>query len=299
MAKIQHLVFSGGGPTALKYMGALRYLESVGAWKYSDLKSVYGTSAGGMLAVVLCCKHDWDTSIDYFVKRPWQSAFKITPDDIFNLYSRKGIIGQTFIEIMFKPLFDAKNIPMNITLQEFYEWSGIDLHLFSLELNSFEMCDISHITHPNLPVLTAVHMTSAIPILFLPVCMDGKCYIDGGIVNNYPLAYCIKDHPEEVDDILAFKNVYADSDLYSNIEPESTVVDVIVSLCQHLLKHTNEKTNSAEIPNQILQPSAGLSAEYFSQTLESETFRQGLIDDGVDTAIKWMSIREGNKVNNG
>jgi predicted acylesterase/phospholipase RssA len=283
---IKHLVLSGGGPTALKYIGTLMHLEQDGIWDPNNLESIYGTSAGGMLGVVLCCKHDWNTIIDYFVKRPWGDAFQIKPEDIFNMYHKKGIINQTFIDIMFKPLFGAKNIPMDITMKGLYELSGIDLHLFSLELNAFEMCDISHKTHPDIPVLMAVHMTSAIPVLFSPVCLDGKCYVDGGIMNNYPLNYCLKDHPE-VDDILSFKNIY--NNAHSSIDNESNVIDVIVSLCSHLLKHAHlSSSSSITIPNQINQPSDSLSAGYFHQTLFSEPFRRGLVEEGVKTAKEFI-----------
>lgn len=283
---IKHIVLSGGGPTALKYMGTLQHFEKEGILNSDKIESIYGTSAGGMLAVIMCCKYDWETAIDYIVRRPWQNAFKITPDDIFNMYNKKGIINQNFINIFFKPLFDAKNISMDVTMAELYELSGIDLHLFSLELNSFEMCDISHKTHPTLAVLTAIHMTSAIPVLFSPVCMDGKCYVDGGIVNNYPLNYCLKDHPE-IDDILAFKNIYNEAG-YS-VGDDSTVVDVIVSICQHMMKYMNS-TNAPKttIPNQINQPSKGLSGEYFQQTLESEPFRRELVEDGIKTAVEFI-----------
>ena len=32
---------------------------------------------------------------------------------------------------------DAKDIPMNISLKEFYEYSKIELHMFSFEINTF------------------------------------------------------------------------------------------------------------------------------------------------------------------
>ena len=87
---IQHIVLSGGGPIGLAHLGALKELEKSNIWKLSDLKSVYGTSAGGILGLLLCLKYDWDTAIDYFVKRPWANAFKIKPEDIFNVYQKKG-----------------------------------------------------------------------------------------------------------------------------------------------------------------------------------------------------------------
>ena len=285
---IKHLVFSGGGPTVYKYLGALEQLEGANVFNSANIESVYGTSAGGMLGVVLSCKYDWTTIIDYFVKRPWHHAFKITPNDLFNVYEKKGIINQTFIDILFKPLFDAKDIPMNITMKGLFELSGIDLHLFTLELNSFEICDISHKTHPDLSVLTAVHMTSAIPVLFSPVCMEGKCYVDGGLVINYPLKYCLKDHSDEVNDILAFKNVY--DTVCGSIGEDSNVVDVVVSICQHLMTRMYLLTiPDICLPNQINQPSSGLSVDYFQKTLESEDFRRELVEDGVRTARSFIT----------
>ena len=285
---IKHLVFSGGGPTVYKYLGALQQLEGANVFNSANIESVYGTSAGGMLGVVLSCKYDWTTIIDYFVKRPWHHAFKITPNDLFNVYEKKGIINQTFIDILFKPLFDAKDIPMNITMKGLFELSGIDLHLFTLELNSFEICDISHKTHPDLSVLTAVHMTSAIPVLFSPVCIEGKCYVDGGLVINYPLKYCLKDHSDEVNDILAFKNVYDIAG--GSIGEDSNVVDVVVSICQHLMTRMNLLTiPDICLPNQINQPSSGLSVDYFQKTLESEDFRRELVEDGTKTACSFIT----------
>jgi len=282
---IQHIVLSGGGQIGLSHLGALKELEQSNIWKLADLKSVYGTSAGGILGLLLCLKYDWDTAIDYFVKRPWANAFKIKPEDIFNVYQKKGILTIQFIEIIFKPLFDAKNISMNITLKELYEWSGVDLHVFSLELNEFEICDISHKSFPDLPVLKAIHMTSAIPIAIEPVCMDGKCYVDGGFVNNYPLNHCLKDHPE-VDDILSFKNIY--SSVSCNITEESTALDMMVKLSQHLYKIISLTNGIPSIPNQVNQSADGMSIGRFIDTLESETYRMSLVEDGIKTAKEFI-----------
>ena len=282
---IQHIVLSGGGQIGLCHLAALKELEQSNIWKLSDLKSVYGTSVGGMIGLLLCLKYDWDTVIDYFVKRPWANAFKIKPEDIFNVYQTKGVLTIQFIEIIFKPLFDAKNISMNITLKELYELSGIDLHVFSLELNAFEICDISHKSFPDLPALKAIHMTSAIPIAIKPVCMDGKCYVDGGFINNYPLNHCLKDHPN-VDDILSFKNIY--SNLMSNITEESTALDMMVTLCQHLFKKISLTNGIPSIPNQVNQTADGVSLGGFIDTLESESYRVSLIENGIKTAKEFI-----------
>jgi hypothetical protein len=70
---------------------------------------------------------------------------------------------------------------------------------------------------------------------------------------------------------------------------ESSVVDVIVSICQNLLIRMNSlNVVDVDIPNVIKQPSEVISAEYFQQTLESEIYRRELIDDGIKTALEFI-----------
>ena len=44
-----------------------------------------------------------------------------------------------------------------------------------------------------LQVVVALTMSCAIPGVFMPTFIDSGCYIDGGLLNNYPLKYCIRD----------------------------------------------------------------------------------------------------------
>ena len=123
---IKHIVFSGGGPTAIKQLGILRVLEENNIWSMDNIESIYGTSAGAAMAVILSLRYDWETIKVYFIQRPWNEVFNIKPECVFNMYNTKGMMNiETFIQF-FKPLFDAKNISLNITLQEFYEYEKSD-----------------------------------------------------------------------------------------------------------------------------------------------------------------------------
>ena len=204
---IKHLVISGGGPTLFRTLGALQHLQETEFWKIDEIKSIYGTSAGAIVAVLLCLRFEWDTLNTYFLDRPWHEAFPVNAGTLFDAFSKRGVFDRSFLEKAFKPLFNAKDISMNITMQEFYEYSKIEIHVYSFELHDFKPVDVSYKTHPNLALLTALQMSSAIPILFAPKCMDGKCYLDGGIVTNYPLNYCIEAGNNK-EEILGFKNNY-------------------------------------------------------------------------------------------
>ena len=47
-------------------------------------------------------------------------------------------------------------------------------------------------------------MSSAFPLMFIPICIDNNCYIDGGLLNNFPLNECLDLNKDE-NEILAIK----------------------------------------------------------------------------------------------
>ena len=136
---IKHLVISGGGPIGLRYLGALQKLEEENFWKLNEIESIYGTSIGSIIGAFICLNYDWDTLNKYIIERPWHDAFKVNAKQILDSYYNKGLFDKKLAEIIFKPLLQAKDLALNITLKEFYEFSKIDLHIFTFELNKFEI----------------------------------------------------------------------------------------------------------------------------------------------------------------
>jgi predicted acylesterase/phospholipase RssA len=128
---IKHLVISGGGPSLIQYLSAIQHLHKNNIIDTNKIESIYGTSAGALIGAIICMKFDWETVNDYLIKRPWHDLFKIKIDNILESYKTKGIFDNKVIEKAFKPLLDAKDIPMNINLKEFYELSKIEFHIFS------------------------------------------------------------------------------------------------------------------------------------------------------------------------
>jgi predicted acylesterase/phospholipase RssA len=150
---IKHLVIPGGGPMGIQSIGALQHLEKSGFWKIDDIKTIYATSAGAIVALLMALKFDWDSINDYIILRPWHETYHVNISQIFEAYSKKGIFDRSIIETFYKPFFETRDISLSMTMLEFYEYSGIELHFFSLELNSFEIVDISYKTFPSLSFL--------------------------------------------------------------------------------------------------------------------------------------------------
>jgi len=165
---ITSLCFAGGGPSLIKLLGVIQVLEKNNFWKRENITSIFSTSSGSWLAIIICLQIEWDIINDYILNRPWDNAINITPNQILNIYTTKGLFDIEIIKIFFKPLFLSKNISLDINLKDFYFLTKIDIFFYTLELNNFKLIELSHKTHPNLKVFEALYMTSCIPFLFKP-----------------------------------------------------------------------------------------------------------------------------------
>ena len=165
---IKHIVISGGGVTGFSFYGFLRDTHRNGLWKLENIKTIYGTSIGAYIAVVLALGYEWEILDTYFIKRPWQNLFKFDLYSILNVFDKKGIFDIKIFEEMIGPLFAGMEIPPDITMKQFYEKTGIEIHMFSTELNSMKPVDFSYKTHPDWKVVQCVFCSSALPIVFEP-----------------------------------------------------------------------------------------------------------------------------------
>ena len=291
MPLIKHLVISGGGPTMIQTLGSIQHLEENKFIDINNIETIYGTSAGAIIGVLICLKFDWTTLYDYIIKRPWQEVFPINIQNIFDAYNKKGIFDDKTIIKCFKPLLDAKDISMNISLKEFYEYSKIELHMFSFEVNTFQIEDISYLTHPELSLITAIQMSSALPVLVTPICIEDKCYIDGGITCNYPLKYCI-DSGKNTEEILGFKNKYEDYNK-NRINSRSSLLEFIMNfLFKIILSISSSSKLQIPITFEVISNTDFLSINTLKSALYSTEVREKLYANGIETAKIFLSELE-------
>ena len=309
---IKHLVFCGGAHSVCRTVGALYELEEKQVWKREHIQTIYGTSAGGMLGVCVCLGFDRDTLQNYLVERKWHKSFKLSAEQFLDAFTKKGIIGNDFSEIIFKPLLLSKGLPLQVTMKELYEFSHIELHMFTLELNNYVLEDISYITHPDLPVLDAILMTCAVTPLIAPVFKDGKCYVDGGFMTNYPLQYCL-DHGHKKEEILGFRFSYfneepfpvkestdGEEDLPTNkrkintikpsslITSESNIFDFMIHFVFRSVLYIATEFKQPEIPYEVICDTVVLSYQIFSTFVNNRDYRKLMIDSGVYFANEFL-----------
>ena len=288
---IKHLVFSGGGPAMIQTLGSVQYLEEHKFIHRNEIETIYGTSAGTIVGTLLCLNFDWETINDYIIKRPWHELFKIQVQNIFDAYTKRGVFDIQIIEKMFKPLFDAKDLSLTITLKELYEYSKIELHFFTFEINDFKLLDISYVTHPELLLTQAILMSCSIPLLITPLLLDGKCYIDGGIVCNYPLKCCV-DSGKDIDEILGFKNNYTLNT--HSVNEESNILDFILTIIFKTIYRLSNEYTEPIIKYEVICDTDLLTLHFLKTSLTSIDSRKDLLHSGIRAAEIFFSGLEKN-----
>lgn len=290
---IKHLVISGGGPLGLRYLGALEKLEQTHFWQLEDIESIYGTSIGAIIGAILCLKYDWETLNKYIIERPWHDAFKVNAKQIFDSYYNKGLFDKKLAEIIFKPLLEAKDLHLSITLKELYDFSKIDLHIFTFELNKFETVEFSHSSHPDVSLLQALTMSSALPGIFMPTIIDKCCYIDGGVLCNYPLNQCIRDHTNK-DEILGIKSSYSkEIDNFANVEvtSDSSLLEYVICISINSMNYIQDSIKMDNIENTVrcYIKENPLTLDYIQASIIDQDLRRQWIQLGEQDALDFLS----------
>ncbi len=155
------LVLSGGGARGFAHIGALKALNEAGI--YPDVIS--GVSAGAMTGALYADGH--------------------SPDEILCLFSQKKIF--KYVEIilpkrgLLKMTGLAEILSQNLRAKTF-EKLIIPLTVVATDMNNgipvyFDKGDLQK------PVLAS----STVPILFTPVKIGNNIFVDGGVLNNFPI----------------------------------------------------------------------------------------------------------------
>jgi len=273
---IKHIVVSGGGHYGLTMYGILKESHKNGFWKHENIQSLYGTSIGSFICLLVSLQYDWETLDKYFIDRPWEKVFDFSIHSIIEAFEKRGIFNQSSMNDLMEPLFLGKNISPNITLKEFYEKTKIDLYITTSEIVNFDLNILSHKTHPEWKLMDAIYASCTIPVIFAPIIRNNCCYIDGGLFSSYPLDLC-KKNVENHDEIMAIRkrsNMGA-----VEIENNCNLFDIIKKIIKSAMKNFNNIPNHT-IKHEMIIGGNPISLEGIIRFSTSKEERIKLIKDG-------------------
>ena len=283
---IKHIVLESGAYLGLYTLGALYELNKKKYYKIEDIETIYGTSIGSYVGVLLCLNIDWDDLIVYFVDRPWHKSVKITP--LVNFYGDKGFLDESIFKISLENLFLAKDLSLDVTFQELYDFSKIELHMFTVEIQNFKLIDLSYKTHPTMKIMDGVYQSCAMPYIFKPHWYKKNYYIDGGVINNYPIQDCIENGGDR-DNILGIKFL---RDPLNPVTESSNIFQFSRHLHSRLIEVSRKLRNKGKnftIKNEIIIPGAQLDVQECFKLIRDRNHRNSYISVGKENAIKFLS----------
>jgi predicted acylesterase/phospholipase RssA len=109
--------------------------------------------------------------------------------NIDNLFTHYGIDNGSKLEIILKCLVRNKLKVDDITLYNLYKKTLKTNTIITTCLNDKKCIYLNHLTYPNLNIITALLMTSCIPLYFNPIKYNEKYYIDGCVLNHFGIDF--------------------------------------------------------------------------------------------------------------
>ena len=298
--KIKHLSISGGATWGIHALGMMIHAIQTGFVDMKEIQSVYATSVGTVVSAMLLLNIDFDVLTNYLIKRPWHRIYTLNINTIVDSYQKKGMFDRKLLEELFSSLLKSVDLSTNITLQQFYEYTGgVDFHIYTTELNRFELIDMSYRTHPDWLLLDAIYASCTIPNLFSPIFRENGCYLDGGIFLNDPISKCIQyvvENGGNIDEILSISiDMKNKGDMNNNwfINSDTNLFDFNRILIRKLL-HEIQLKCPIEIEPKLLYK---IQTECNTNTMDdiisimnSSDIRKRLLEEGIEKMREFLDL---------
>jgi NTE family protein len=189
MYPFKNLIFEGGGVKGIAYVGALEILEKHGILE--NIQRVGGTSAGAINAVLLALGFSRNETLDIFQSLNFRNFLDDSWGvlrDTDRLINEFGWDKGAFFRQWIGSLVREKAGNEHATFNELKNKTFKDLYLVGTNLSTgfAEVFSFEHT--PRMRVVDAVRISMSLPLFFTAVRgMRGDVYVDGGMLDNYPV----------------------------------------------------------------------------------------------------------------
>lgn len=178
------VVIAGGASKCISAIGALHYLYI--QEDLSFIEHYAGTSAGGLLCYLLAIGYTPFEIIHFLCNSNFLDEFQNL--NIAGVVDQKGLINYYVVQEYLEKLTINK-IGFLPTFRDIRMRFGKNLTLVAYNLTKNKAEYFNADTQPHMSCLTAVRMTTNVPLLFERFFYNNCEYLDGGLVDNFPIEY--------------------------------------------------------------------------------------------------------------
>lgn len=183
MSTYNTLVLSGNGTNAPCTLGALQLLYEQKILCAQSLSSYYGTSSGSIIGTLLALGFEPLDILTYVCVNRCYS--KVSGINLANI-TGGGLLNFDTIESELTDIIISK-VGYVPTLEDVKTLFDKTLVVVTYNLTTGLKEYVSAETYPQLPVTKAIRMSCTFPFVFNPYWYNNCYYIDGGIVDNFPM----------------------------------------------------------------------------------------------------------------
>lgn len=182
------LCLSGGGLRGITQLLLIDSLEQNDILVLKKIKKFVGTSAGAIISFLYVLNYSTKNIIKILTKT--LDNYNQNNIDLNNLEKYYGIDnGEYFIKTFTKLLYLKLRVT-DITFKQLYKITGKKLLIIGYNLTKNKEVVFSYKTTPNLSVLVGLKISCTIPLYFYPYKIKNDIFLDGGLINNFPIKYC-------------------------------------------------------------------------------------------------------------
>jgi NTE family protein len=193
---MKSLCLSGGGIAGFVHIGVLQALHEKNL--LHSVETIVCTSIGSVVGAFL--------SIGLSPMDIWDSLSEISHDvleynEMHRFFSTFGMDSGEYFVARLIDIFLCHGVKPTITFSQVLEKYGKRLVITGTNVSKHCAVHFSPESHGNMRILEAVRISISIPFLFSHVRHDGDVYVDGGIMDNYPIEYCLRDFRKRYPDL--------------------------------------------------------------------------------------------------
>jgi len=263
------LVLSGGGARGLAHIGLLKGLATMNFPKPS---LVVGTSMGAIIGGLYACGKT-AAELECFVVEEFRIS-NYLDSFVFRIDGPVGKViqtGQSLASLAGRPGIDPGQRVLEL-LEKLTEKKKIEDAEIPFRCNAVDLFSGNEVVFSTGSVAKAMRASMSVPIFFEPFMYEGMCLVDGGLVDNMPVAIARKEGFERVIamNVNTFKEFKAE-DLRNGPQVIFRSVECVL--------HTQEKKAQADITLNTT-----VNAEFFSFFKQKELIELGVktVNENID-----------------
>ena len=181
------LVLSGGGLKGYSFIGVIKALTENN--KLNNINTIAASSIGSFISLLYCIGYTTDEMENVFTELDLDTTKDITTDNILNFLTNYGIDSGNKLTRLIEMLIQNKlgSGSHNITFYQLFKYTGYNLIVTGTCINTRETEYFNYTNTPNMKVSLAIRISTSLPFYFHPVYINQKIYIDGGVIDYFPI----------------------------------------------------------------------------------------------------------------